>query len=305
MKSILAQASSSEKHAIESAKAILIIGAPDRGKSTLTQEIVDLKVATNERVGLIDGDIGQNRLGPPMCIWAAEVSCSGQEKVFGFFIGSLSPAGYSRAMASGFVGGLCSLRSRGLVQVLADTPGLLFGAQGLELQLAYLEALSPDLIIALGQRNELRGIIEQLGLTRFQGGLLRLSSPTEFQPSTILGRKDAQQESLAAYFEGGSLETQALGSMRAWFLGEPLSPSWLQRFTGHYGALVDNLIPTIVQVVHVSRCSLTIRFPATRPPEAQALVLGAVYDAPKGGLAHRPDFSSPLNACLNCVDVEH
>ncbi|MCX6029221.1 MAG: Clp1/GlmU family protein, partial [Chloroflexi bacterium] len=51
--------------AADLAGVILIVGAPDTGKSTLARYLYDRLTAAGRRVALLDGDPGQSTLGPP------------------------------------------------------------------------------------------------------------------------------------------------------------------------------------------------------------------------------------------------
>ncbi len=128
------------------AKSIVVIGAPETGKSTLS-----LWIANRLKLGVIEGDVGQNEFGlptcvsyavhpdrkafslqdfpSPKCVFVGHVSA---EKVVDLVISSIVIAG--KALGSNYV---------------VDTDGFIQG-RGFSYKVALIKALEPDVVIHLG-----------------------------------------------------------------------------------------------------------------------------------------------------------
>jgi len=287
---------------LEAASTILLIGAPDRGKSTLLQKLLASNLNRDRMIGLIDADLGQNHLGPPTCIWAAVVSSTGYQVEYGYFVGSLSPAGYDRAMAGALSGALSRLRSLRVDHIVIDTPGLIFGTQGFQIQRTYIQSLTPSLVLAIERDGELEALLGYLGLSRHQGSLLRIQALQGVRRRSARERKASQRQALASYFREARLLDLSLSNTRAWFRGTPLSLEGLGRFCGHYGAFTGSLVPTLVQLTAVSGKSATIRYPRIGELPGEPLLVGALYQE-NDSLAHRPDLTDPSHLDLHfCGD---
>ena len=53
---------------LEEGGAVMVLGAPDTGKSTLSRYLVYRAYAAGQPVGLVDLDLGQSHLGPPAAL---------------------------------------------------------------------------------------------------------------------------------------------------------------------------------------------------------------------------------------------
>ncbi|GBC75670.1 hypothetical protein HRbin06_00990 [archaeon HR06] len=53
---------------LEKGDRVMIVGPTDSGKSTLTVYLSNLSIKKGLRVGIVDGDLGQNDLAPPCCL---------------------------------------------------------------------------------------------------------------------------------------------------------------------------------------------------------------------------------------------
>ncbi|MEM2339265.1 MAG: Clp1/GlmU family protein, partial [Nitrososphaerales archaeon] len=51
-------------------RKVILIGETDSGKSTLATYLINLALSKGLRVGIVDGDVGQNDLGPPGSVCA-------------------------------------------------------------------------------------------------------------------------------------------------------------------------------------------------------------------------------------------
>jgi polynucleotide 5'-hydroxyl-kinase GRC3/NOL9 len=145
---------------------IMVIGDSNSGKSTFTRWLVAHLCRFHDRVGWLDGDMGQTTLGVPTTLNLAVVSdWNGPlpKPDAAFFVGSTSP---KRHMLPTLVG-IQLLREQALVQgataVVVDTTGLVAPeAGGGALKEWKIAMLRPTTIIALQRERELEHILAPL-----------------------------------------------------------------------------------------------------------------------------------------------
>jgi polynucleotide 5'-hydroxyl-kinase GRC3/NOL9 len=147
---------------------ILVIGAPDTGKSTFARYLYRRLYEHHERVAFVDGDIGQATLGPPTTMTLAlghpgddTFPLSGPR--FRVFVGDVSPRGH---MLPTLVGAHKLVRralTEGATAVVFDTTGLVdpaFG--GGALKLAKVDLLQPAAVVGIQRRSELEHLLVPL-----------------------------------------------------------------------------------------------------------------------------------------------
>jgi polynucleotide 5'-hydroxyl-kinase GRC3/NOL9 len=145
---------------------IMVIGDSNSGKSTFTRWLVAYLCRFHDRVGWLDGDMGQTTLGVPTTLNLAVVTnWDGPlpRPDGAFFVGSTSP---KRHMLPTLVG-VQLLREQALAQgataVVVDTTGLVAPeAGGGALKEWKIAMLRPTTIIALQRERELEHILAPL-----------------------------------------------------------------------------------------------------------------------------------------------
>jgi polynucleotide 5'-hydroxyl-kinase GRC3/NOL9 len=114
---------------------LLIVGAPDTGKSTFARYLYRRLCARHERVAFVDGDIGQATLGPPttMTLALGEPDDDGFPPAgprFRTFVGDVSPRGHMLPTLVGAHRLVQQARQAGATAIVFDTTGLVDPAQG-------------------------------------------------------------------------------------------------------------------------------------------------------------------------------
>lgn len=186
---------------------VLLLGAPDTGKSTLARHLFQRLAEAGRPVAYLDGDPGQSSLGPPTTMTLA---CSGKGdpsfppsgRHWRTFVGSVSPRGHMLSLLAGagrLVGVAQEMEAR---TILYDTTGLVNPDQGgVALKLAKLDLLRPRTVIALQQEGELEVLLLPLRRSR----RVRL---VELRPSPARRVRDRSQRQahrarqFAAFFAG-------------------------------------------------------------------------------------------------------
>ncbi len=145
---------------------VMLIGAPDTGKSTLAREILRETAKRGKVTALVDADVGQSTVGPPGCVglkWVrtlADLESISEADALRF-VGSTNPSRLVLQMV---------LATAALVEqamatadlVLIDTTGTVSGVVGQTLKYHKVETCHPGLIVGLQRGAELEPIIGML-----------------------------------------------------------------------------------------------------------------------------------------------
>lgn len=156
-------------------RKVILIGETDSGKSTLATYLINLALSKGLRVGIVDGDVGQNDLGPPGSVCAKIV----EKPIFDLrdlsadrlnFIGVTSPR-YKMVenILMNSLSDLVNDISRVVDLCIINTDGYV-SEGGIEYKLNLVNNLKPDLIIYLksieGEFELYKRLIEYLSLDK-------------------------------------------------------------------------------------------------------------------------------------------
>jgi polynucleotide 5'-hydroxyl-kinase GRC3/NOL9 len=179
-------------------RKVLVIGAVDRGKSTYCRFLSRYLLAAGWRVALVDADVGQKDIGPPATITLGypDASAVQAQPAAWYFVGAVSPVGHLLPMVIG---------TRRLVDiaqgesVLINTTGLVQGV-GRILQGYTIEAVQPDVVVAIEQAAELRPITRAYRNYR----TLRLQPSASAVSKTSEQRREARERAFRTYFQAAT-----------------------------------------------------------------------------------------------------
>ena len=144
---------------------VMVVGAPDTGKSTLAHYLCRRLWAAAVVVAYLDGDPGQSTLGPPATIGAAIGVVSGRAGggprwTERRFVGAVSPRGHMLPLVAGTTRLAEAARSAGAQAVVHDTCGLVDPSQGgTALKLAEIALLRPSVVVGLQRESELESLL--------------------------------------------------------------------------------------------------------------------------------------------------
>jgi polynucleotide 5'-hydroxyl-kinase GRC3/NOL9 len=160
---------------------VMILGAPDTGKTTLTRFLIAELSKRGEPIAYIDGDMGQSILGPPTTqgmavLGKGETDLEKTPLSGAYFVGSTSPRGHGCETLVGLKKLLEKSQVAGEAIAILDTTGYVTGEDGLELKYQKIDLLNPRHLVALQRDSEIEQIL------RTQQGregmvIYRLSSP--------------------------------------------------------------------------------------------------------------------------------
>nr|BAL57214.1 AAA ATPase [uncultured Chloroflexota bacterium] len=208
---------------------IMVIGAPDSGKSTLARLIYQELVREYACVAYLDGDPGQSILGPPTTLTLAlnhpgDRSFPPNGRLWGGFLGATSPRGHMLPMLVQVWRLVQAARQHGAQIVIYDTCGLIHPKEGgVALKLAEIELLRPSMLVALQSWDELETLLQPA--QAFVSRIVRIPPSPHIRPRSPEQRRSYRAEKFKEYFHNA--RSMALSDLASPFF---VSRSALQPF---------------------------------------------------------------------------
>jgi polynucleotide 5'-hydroxyl-kinase GRC3/NOL9 len=178
-------------------RKVLVLGDMDRGKSTYCRFLSHRLYAAGLRVAMVDADVGQKDIGPPATITLGypgnALAPAAVPPVAWYFVGAVTPVGHLLPMVIG---------TRQLVDaaqaavVVINTTGFITGVGGV-LKGYKIEAIQPDVVVALEQHTELQPLLRAYRNYR----TLRLRPAARVQIKTPEQRREARERAFWGYFQ--------------------------------------------------------------------------------------------------------
>ena len=185
---------------------LMVIGAPDTGKSTFAQYLYRRLCAESSRVAFLDGDPGQSTLGPPAMMTLA-MSRDGDDsfpprgKTWWRFVGAVSPTRHMLPVLvnAARLAQIAQDADAGADTIVYDTSGLVNPAQGgHHLKLAQVDLLRPTVVFAIQREQELGPILAPLRNSRVR--VMELRPSKAVQARDIPTRQAHRASQFAHYF---------------------------------------------------------------------------------------------------------
>jgi polynucleotide 5'-hydroxyl-kinase GRC3/NOL9 len=219
--------------AVAGARVTVVIGDVNRGKTTLVARLASELFARGRAVGVLDADVGQSEIGPPTTVGLGRVTrplarLGDAEPVALRFVGVTSVVREQAGTVAAIARLADRARELGLAHLLVDTSGLVRGDLGQRIKQAKIEALDPDLLVAVDDAGECEPV---LAAYRKSGRPAVLSIPPvrEVRTRSADERRQHRERALAAHFAGARRVTLDLGRVAlrrpALFVGEPIDPA--------------------------------------------------------------------------------
>lgn len=263
---------------------LLVVGAPDTGKSTFARWLFDQLTDGERPVAFLDGDVGQNAHGPPTALTLV----SPDSPPLHWFVGDVSPRGRMLPLVVGAGRLVRRALASGARTVVADTTGLVDPAHGgVALKHALVDQLQPAALFAFQQTGELEPMLKPLRqLSRLR--VIELPVSEVARRRDVKTRQAHRTAAFRRYF--GASERLCLPLRgRAVFDGNALAPRRLLALQDADGfALALGVIASYDQ----ARDELDIHTPLTEPDTVASIRLGAIGVDIATGRELRPGRSS-------------
>jgi polynucleotide 5'-hydroxyl-kinase GRC3/NOL9 len=221
--------------AAAAAAVTVVIGEVDLGKTTLVARLASALYARGLPVGVLDADVGQSEVGPPTTVALGRVGrrltrLADAERVALRFVGATSAVRDQLATVVGVARLAARGRAVGLAHLIVDTSGLVRGDLGLRLKQAKIDALDPDLVLAIDRDGECEPILapyRRAGRPR----IVRVTATAATRTRSPDERRRHRERTLAAHFAGARRVeidlTRATLRRPALFVGEAIDPTGL------------------------------------------------------------------------------
>lgn len=197
---------------------LLVVGAPDVGKSTFSRHIFERVQANSGRIAYLDGDPGQGSLGPPTTMTLVLGMIDDEEtpspsRVFRVFVGAVSPTGHMLQVLVGAARLVQAAYEAGAHVVIYDTTGLVDPAQGgARLKQSKIDLLRPSVLFAIQLKKELEYLLRPLRRSSRVHVVEMHPSPAA-QWRDPIARKAYRAERFARYFADARSITVDWGRM--------------------------------------------------------------------------------------------
>lgn len=276
---------------------LLVIGAPDTGKSTFAHWLFGRLADAGRSLAFLDGDIGQSTLGPPATLTLSMPSgaSSDSEKMavlLHWFVGDVSPRGRMLPLVVG--AGRLHQRAlaAGVDTLVVDTTGLVGRAQGgVALKHALVDQLRPTTLFALQRVSELEPILVPLRRLSQRGGrswpgfqVVELEVTAAIRPRDVTMRQAHRARTFRRYFSRAGVVRLSL-RQRAVFDGATFAP---RRLIALQDAAGFALALGVIASWDTTRDELSVYTPLADVERVASIRLGAIGVDVETGREFRP-----------------
>jgi polynucleotide 5'-hydroxyl-kinase GRC3/NOL9 len=237
-------------------RAVLVLGGSAVGKSSFCRYLAGALLARQAEVAFVDADIGQSNLGPPTAITlgypVSPVDFSAVPPAAYYFVGSTGPIGRYLPLV---IGTANLARTARAAFVIIDTTGLVHES-GRVLKNYKIEAVRPDVIVAVERRNELAAI----RMANRHVFTIRVEPSRKAHGKDDYEKIEVRRRSFARQFAGAPM------------LELPLEPLIFQRTLLFSGKPIE-----IEGAIHAERSAegtLIVGAPVAPPPDSKLLPAG-------------------------------
>jgi polynucleotide 5'-hydroxyl-kinase GRC3/NOL9 len=137
---------------------LVVLGGTDVGKSSFCRLLCGQLASLDQRVALLDTDLGQKMIGPPACVSLATYTGDSLDALRIRFVGEASAA----ANIPGVIAATARLAGASSAdRLVVNTSGLITGP-GIPLKRWKLDALDADHVVAIARHDELELVLHAL-----------------------------------------------------------------------------------------------------------------------------------------------
>jgi len=215
---------------------VMLVGATDVGKTTLTLAAANLAVREGRKAAILDMDVGQGEIGPPGTIGIVRLeepapTLSDLQPRALAFVGAVSPAGHLLSLVQAARRLVSHALRRQDDVVFVDTSGLVAGRMAEKLKLTKLAVLEPDLLVIV-QRNDEISRLAALLATSTSAAVLYVQSPSDMGRKSTVYRKFRRANRMRRHFSAARVVDLDAGQVKvvdAWlYTGTPLAARQLR-----------------------------------------------------------------------------
>jgi len=215
---------------------VLLFGAADVGKTTLTLAAANAALLAGRRPAILDTDLGQGEVGPPGTIGVVRLeepvaSTTDLSPRAMAFVGANAPPGHLLSLVQGTRRLVAHARERSDDVVYVDTSSFTQGRLAEKLKLAKLAVLDPALVVFVRRRAEL-GRLAALVAGSTRAPIITIRSAPKVRTKSPVYRRLQRANRMRKHFEGArlvDLDAGGLVTFDGWlYSGEALAARQLK-----------------------------------------------------------------------------
>jgi polynucleotide 5'-hydroxyl-kinase GRC3/NOL9 len=267
--------------------AVMVIGGSDTGKTTLIERLADLLAAVSP-VAIVDADMGQSHIGPPTTIaWGlVKEQFPGWDSVEAadyYFVGATSPY---RHLLPAVVGAklICDAARSAAPYMIVDTTGLIIGSLGCVLKWSKIDAVQPDILVAVQKGCELETILTPYAHAS-SPLVVRMRPPQAVVSKSVDQRTAHRERMFARYFERSGvieLPAETVSIRCAEAAARPRQPDLLNRLVSLRNQAGMDIALGIVVEEDARGSSFLVRTPLKTVRNVSTIVIGDLCISPDG-----------------------
>ena len=189
----------------------MVVGKADSGKSSFCTHLINKLVNENQKVAVLDGDLGQSDIGPPCTVAYAFVTKPVTDLFTlktenAFFVGFTSPSEAVDKTIKGIALLKQEILSKTTDFVIVNTGGWLEGEAAVAYKSRLAEELNPDIIFCIQQNGELAPLL--VAFEKFRKSIVE--SPLTVRQRSREKRRDLRELGYMKYLADAKLKTWPL-----------------------------------------------------------------------------------------------
>jgi polynucleotide 5'-hydroxyl-kinase GRC3/NOL9 len=192
----------------------MVMGKADSGKTSFCTHLINKLVSANQKVTILDGDLGQSDIGPPCTVAYAFITKPLMELYElkaenAFFVGATSPSEAMSKTIDGLALMKAEILDRTVDFVVVNTDGWVEGEEAVKYKSQLAEKLEPDLIFCIQQKDELEPLLA--ALMKFRK--IAVASSSVVKQRSAEKRKNLREMSYAKYLTDAKVKSLPLSQL--------------------------------------------------------------------------------------------
>jgi len=195
--------------------AVLVLGTVDSGKTSFCTYLVNRLLSQKKKVAVLDGDLGQSDIGPP-CTVAYTFVAKPVTDLFNLmarntvFIGATSPNGVTQRV----IESLSTLKDEILPSnpdvIVVNSDGWIEGEDAVNYKVRLVEAINPDLVFCLQQKDQSAPLFD--ALEKYRKAVV--DSPQVIDQRSREKRKNLRELGYVKYLRNARVVSLPLGWLK-------------------------------------------------------------------------------------------
>lgn len=202
-------------------RRVMIVGATDAGKSTLSTYLLNTALWSGRAAGVIDEDVGQGDLAPPGCVGGAVLRRSvfdlrDLEADFFGFVGAISPRGVEGVVRKAVCGIGRRLDALSVDFTVVNTDGYV-ASEGVFFKVGLIRSIDPDVVVCFENPDEGKVLYERL--REVCDCPLVLAERPAYSVKSVSERVRRRMSQYRRFLKGGRRFRVDLRGLGLWFMG--------------------------------------------------------------------------------------